>query len=159
MNSLKKFLLMLLMPILFTTHYVYASSIVLTQEQLTGIKKQNMGEKWLMLLWSVDCPPCFKELDMIQKLNKKQADLNVVLINTDASEDTLLRRREIINKFQLMDLPNFHFAADQGAQSRFIIDPNWYGELPRSYFFESNGQSHGKSGVVDESLLVSWLGE
>jgi thiol-disulfide isomerase/thioredoxin len=159
MNYLKKFLLILLIPILFTTHYVYASSIVLNQEQLVGIKKQNMGKKWLMLLWSVDCPPCFKELGMIQKLKQKQANLNVVLINTDASEETRLRRREIINKFQLMDLPNFHFAADQGAQSRFIIDPNWYGELPRSYFFESNGQSYGKSGVFDESLLVNWLGE
>jgi thiol-disulfide isomerase/thioredoxin len=159
MNYLKKFLLILLIPILFTTHYVYASSIVLNQEQLVGIKKQNMGKKWLMLLWSVDCPPCFKELGMIQKLKQKQANLNVVLINTDASEETRLRRREIINKFQLMDLPNFHFAADQGAQSRFIIDPNWYGELPRSYFFESNGQSYGKSGVVDESLLVNWLGK
>jgi len=134
-----------------------AESIPFDKEQFATLKKENMGKQWLMLLWSVDCPPCFKELAIIQELQGQHDDLAVVIINTDASDEITAERIDVIEKFELDNLANFHFVDGKGDQSRFYIDPSWYGELPRSYFVESDGTFHGKSGLVNQSLLTRWL--
>lgn len=157
MSVLKKISLAALSYCLFFTNASYANSIAFNKTQLTAIKAQNIGKQWLMLLWSVDCPPCFKELAIIQKLQHQHDDLAIVIINTDANDEINTARKNIIEKFELGDLANFHFLDGQGDRSRFIIDANWYGELPRSYFVESNGQFNGKSGLVNQSVLTQWL--
>jgi len=157
MSFLKKASVATFFCLLLGTSASFAESIAFDKAQLTTVKAQNMGKQWLMLLWSVDCPPCFKELAIIQKLQQKNHDLAVVIINTDANDEINSERKDIIEKFELTNFTNFHFVDGEGDQSRFFIDPNWYGELPRSYFFESNGKSHGKSGLVNKSLLTQWL--
>ncbi len=157
MSYLRKASFALLVCFLCYVNVTEASSIAFDKEQFSLIKKQNMGKQWLMLMWSIDCPPCFKELAIIQKLQKQHDDLAVVIINTDADNEITEERTEIIEKFSLNHLKNFHFVDGQSDQSRYIIDSTWYGELPRSYFVQSNGKFHGKSGLVKESTLIKWL--
>ncbi|PHR82034.1 MAG: hypothetical protein COA59_15125 [Colwellia sp.] len=157
MSFFKKLSCGIFICVLVGTSSSYAESIAFNKAQLATLKTQNMGKQWLMLLWSVDCPPCFKELAIIQKLQRQHSDLAVVIINTDANDEIENERKDIIEKFELTDFRNFHFVDGQGDQSRFFIDPTWYGELPRSYFIESSGKSHGKSGLVNQSLLTQWL--
>lgn len=157
MKCLKKVSLLFGLFFFFCTNIVFANSIAFNPEQLTKIKTQKLGEQWLMLLWSVDCPPCFKELGIIQKLQKQHQNLNVVIINTDADDEIKAERIDIINKFELSSLKNFHFVEGQGDRSRYIIDSQWYGELPRSYFIDKSGKFYGKSGLVNQSLLTQWL--
>ena len=99
---------------------------------------------------------------------KSQPETRVVVVSASAgvtnylvtlSQKLLTReeRTEIIEKFSLNHLKNFHFVDGQSDQSRYIIDSTWYGELPRSYFVQSNGKFHGKSGLVKESTLIKWL--
>ena len=147
----------ILLWLIFGSSVAFAESIAFNKEQLIALKKENMGKQWLMLLWSVDCPPCFKELAIIQKLQRQHDDLAVVIINTDASDEINTERSDIIEKFDLTTVTNYHFVDGKGDQSRFYIDPNWYGELPRSYFVESDGKFHGKSGLIAEELLIQWL--
>ena len=157
MSFIKKMDFVVLSCFLLYTSASYADSIAFNKAQLATLKTQNMGKQWLMLLWSVDCPPCFKELAIIQKLQRQHDDLAVVIINTDASDEIKTERKDIIEKFELSNLRNFHFVDGQGDQNRFFIDPTWYGELPRSYFVESNGKFHGKSGLVNQTILTQWL--
>ncbi|MDX2367449.1 MAG: redoxin domain-containing protein [Colwellia sp.] len=157
MSFLKKVSFAFLSCFLFFPSASYAESITFDEAKLTRVKAQNMGKQWLMLLWSVDCPPCFKELAIIQKLQSQHDDLAVVIINTDDNDEIKSERKKIIEKFELSTLTNFHFVDGKGDQSRFFIDPNWYGELPRSYFVESNGKFHGKSGLVNKPILMQWL--
>ena len=157
MNYLKKLSCALFIGFLFGTSVSVAESIAFDKAQLAMLKTQHMGKQWLMLLWSVDCPPCFKELANIQKLQRQHNDLAVVIINTDANDEVKTERTEIIEKFELGNITHFHFIDGQGDQSRFHIDPHWYGELPRSYFVASDGQFHGKSGLVNKSTLTKWL--
>ena len=157
MSFLKKINFVVLSWVLFSTSVSFANSVAFDKTQLALVKTQNMGKQWLMLLWSVDCPPCFKELAIIQKLQCQHDDLAVVIINTDANDEINAERKNIIEKFGLSNFTNFHFVDGQGDQSRFFIDPTWYGELPRSYFVESNGEFHGKSGLVNQSILTQWL--
>jgi len=134
-----------------------ATSQVFNQQQFKSIKAKHAGKKWLMLLWSVDCPPCFKELAMIEKLMNETSELAVVIVNADDDDEVSSERVAIINQFNLTQLENFHFADGLADQSRFLIDSSWYGELPRSYFIEENGKFHGKSGLVTMTLLQDWL--
>jgi len=157
MSLLKVVSVAVLICFFFSINFSNANSIAFNKEQLTIVKTQNMGKQWLMLLWSVDCPPCFKELAIIQKLQNQYDDLAVVIINTDADDEINKEREDVIEKFELGGFTNFHLVDGKGDQSRFVIDPNWYGELPRSYFIESNGKFHGKSGLVNESILTQWL--
>lgn len=133
------------------------SSEVFSESVLQELKAKKLGEQWLMVLWSVDCPACFKELALLQKLKTIKPDLNVVVINTDDNDEIASERQKIIASYQLASLSNFHFADGEGDKSRFVIDSQWYGELPRSYFVEESGKFHGKSGLIDKKLIQHWL--
>jgi len=137
--------------------HVNASSTAFTKVEFEQVKQKYKDKQWLMLLWSVDCPPCFKELAIVQKLNAKLTDLNIILINTDADEETRVERDTIIKQFDLQRIANYHFTDGQSDKSRYLIDPQWYGELPRSYFIQANGKFNGKSGLASESLIEHWL--
>ena len=128
-----------------------------TIEKLQSIKKHNLGQQWLLVLWSLDCPPCFKELALIAKLDQQHKDIKVVFINTDDNDELNEQRNEVIRQFKLTAFPNWHFAQDQADKLRFQIDPSWYGELPRSYFVNQQGQLYGKSGLLAEQQVISWL--
>lgn len=154
MTALLKPLMLLL---LLSSGQLLAKSIEFGQSELEKAKQRYHGKQWMVLLWSLDCPPCFKELAMVGRLYQQAKDLPVVLINTDGDDTMTAERDAIINKYQLTGLPNLHFADDQAAQGRFIIDSQWYGELPRSYFYAADGSRVGRSGLVDAGLLRKWL--
>lgn len=121
------------------------------------IKQKYQGKKWLTLLWSVDCPPCMKELAIVQTLQQKQNELAIVIINVDTYEDSEQQRDKIVSHFNLATQTNLHFSDGLEDHSRYLIDPNWFGELPRSYFIDEAGTFHGKSGLASKQLLEKWL--
>jgi len=134
-----------------------AEPSIFTKTSFENIKQQNLGKKWLMILWSVDCPACFKELALIEKLQENTPDIAVVIVNVDDNDEVAIERKKIINSYELSSLANYYFGDGLGDQSRYLIDKNWFGELPRSYFIEENGKFHGKSGLVKEELVKKWL--
>jgi thiol-disulfide isomerase/thioredoxin len=121
------------------------------------IKQQYYGQKWLIILWSVECPPCMKELALVKKLQQEKENLAVVIINVDTGEEYEVKRQEIIAHFQLTQVTQLYFRDGFEAHSRYLIDPQWFGELPRSYFIDEAGVFHGKSGLVDKVILSKWL--
>ncbi|SFD12507.1 redoxin domain-containing protein [Pseudoalteromonas denitrificans] len=139
------------------SNLVFAQPIELTKNNWNKVKSSNLNSQWLTVLWSLECPPCFKELSLISKMVSKEPNLKVTLINTDASDDLLEQIQDVLAQYQLNKLTNFYFADEQAAQSRFMIDPTWYGELPRSYFFSSGGTAVGRSGLINKNTLNKWL--
>lgn len=133
-----------------------------SQHTLTSLKKQFNQQQWLLVLWSVECPACLEELSLIAQVNNegkttKNQQLNVVFINTDDDAELTLERQEIIKDKQLTNFQHLYFKADSADRNRYLIDPYWYGELPRSYFFDSKGEFTGKSGLISEIKIRSWL--
>lgn len=128
-----------------------------TQVAFDEIKAKYQGRKWLTLLWSVDCPPCMKELALVQNLQQQKKDIAVVIINVDTYENSEQQRDEILLHFYLTQQKHLYFQENLEDQSRYHIDPQWFGELPRSYFIDEAGIFHGKSGLVSKELLSKWL--
>lgn len=149
--------ILFLITLLVHPQVLATSSIELTNLKFEQLKQQQLGQKWLLLLWSVDCPPCMKELALVQQLKHQQNDIAVIMINTDTQETSAKERNDILQHFELTQLNNFHFAAGREDQQRYHIDPQWFGELPRSYFVDEAGEFHGKSGLISKEFLSQWL--
>jgi thiol-disulfide isomerase/thioredoxin len=130
-----------------------------SHEAFKILKKEKLDERWLIVLWSLDCPACFKELKLIQTLQDSNKDkrLNVVFINVDDSDEVELERNQVISFYKMNNFDNFYFTDAMADKSRYQIDPSWFGELPRSYFVNENGKLQGKSGLLDEALIRQWL--
>lgn len=69
------------------------------------------------------------------------------MLSTD-EPDVSTEVENILIKHKLNDLENWIFGNDDAQKMRYEIDPRWYGELPRTYFFTSSHKRVGKSGAL-----------
>lgn len=108
---------------------------------------------FLLAFWSIDCPPCYAELEMLGKHLAEQP-FDLVLVSTDApgAEAEVSR---VLAKFGLADAENWIFAAAY-ERLRFEVDRTWYGELPRSYLFGPQGRKT-VTGTLEAETLQRWL--
>jgi thiol-disulfide isomerase/thioredoxin len=149
--------LLLLVAALLTVTTVRADNFkAFTSDSFEQIKAAYAGEEFLVGLWSVDCPPCLAELQFMGEVLKLNPDLPYVLISTDPIEDREFAL-DFLEDFQLADMESWMFADSFVERLRFSIDPGWYGELPRSYFFDASHSVKSHSGIVDKALLHSWF--
>jgi len=119
--------------------------------------EQHSGHRWIMVLWSLDCPPCHQELSVISDLIKTNKNLAILLINTDDYGDISQERDQLLDHYGLMQLENFYFPSGSASINRFHIDNTWQGELPRSYMYAATGQRKGHSGLLSKKFIVRWL--
>ncbi len=117
--------------------------------------KQRRNDRFLLVLWSVDCAPCLKEFEQFKELRRQGRHLPLLLVATDglAERD---RVTEVLARFGLQNVENWIFADENPAKLRFEIDPAWYGEMPRSYFYAS-GQRKAVSGGLSAPQITAWL--
>ncbi len=104
---------------------------------------------FVLIIWSVTCSSCLKEMSFISKLHQQQPELNLVMLTVD-DDSVSPQINEILRKFKLKDLEHWVFAEDNSAKLRYEIDSSWYGELPRTYFFNNKHQRTAISGVINE---------
>ena len=117
------------------------------------LKSQYAGKPFVLSLWSVDCAPCRVELDMLGKLKQEDPMFPLVVISTDSIE----KREEavdILQGYALDGVPTWMFADTFVERLRFSIDPAWYGELPRSYFFAPDHSFTAHSGILTADKLA-----
>jgi len=128
-----------------------------TAQSFAQIKADRAGQPFVLALWSVDCPPCMVELELLGRLRDQYPDLPLVLVSTD---DIALQAdaEDFLKDYGLDDMTSWMFADDYAAPLRYSIDPQWFGELPRSYHFDAQHQFEAHSGIMTEAQLRSWLG-
>ncbi len=113
------------------------------------------GQPFLLVLWSADCPPCIKELAHLRQVRDEAPAMELVLIATDAPEAAAEVKRTL-QRFGLEDADNWIFASGFAERLRHRIDPNWYGELPRAYFYDAQHRRVGRSGMLMVEQLQAW---
>lgn len=117
--------------------------------------KQQESQSFMLVFWSLDCPPCYKELAMLAKEIKTQPQLTLVLVSTDTPDD-ISEIQQKLAQFGFNNVNAWVFDRNSAQQLRYEIDPKWYGELPRSYLFDSRHQRQAITGILKKSLLQSW---
>ena len=97
---------------------------------------ENTGKEFTLIFWSVTCPPCIKELALISK-NKMYLNQKFVFVSTDSeqsSQDVIA----LLKKLALEDQDHWIFQNGQAQAIISSVDDNWYGEVPRNYFFDED---------------------
>lgn len=124
---------------------------------LTDIERAHGDEPFLLVLWEMSCPPCHGEMAMLGKLRQQHPEINLVFVGTDHI-DTRDEVAALLEKHGLAGVESWLFAEDNKERLRHSIDPEWYGELPRNYFYAAAGGRTGVSGRLDEQRVRDWLG-
>jgi len=122
------------------------SEIVATQE----------GKPFLLNVWSLTCSACRAEMNMLAKLRKEYPDFNLVLVATD----DIARSAEVqafLLERGLAQVDSWIFAEPNPQRLRYEIDSGWYGELPRSYFYDARHERLGVSGALKSEQIQAWL--
>ncbi|MCC5871609.1 MAG: TlpA family protein disulfide reductase [Gammaproteobacteria bacterium] len=119
------------------------------------IKAQYAAQTVLVLLWSLDCHHCKEGMAQAGAMRSGQPGLNLVLVNVDGTAATAEIERAL-EGLQLADADNWQFVDAPAPRLRATIDPDWYGELPRSYLIDASGSPRGFSGRVSPALLDYW---
>lgn len=125
-------------------------------DSLQTIEKLHNGRPFLLVLWSLDCPPCREELDLLSELSKRNREFQLVLVSTD-TEESSGQLAAVLESHQLGKAESWVFSEAGAERLRYKIDPDWYGEIPRSYFYDQNHQRTALSGALKKEQIVDWL--
>lgn len=114
------------------------------------ILAQQANKPFVFIIWSITCPSCIKDMELISALHKKTPELKIIMLAADdlSAKDQI---QTILSKHDLDRLENWVYADDNTQKLGYEIDPQWYGELPRTYFFDAKQQRTGVSGVIKEA--------
>lgn len=118
----------------------------------------RQDKPFILVFWSLDCPPCHKELALLGQLKQKQPRLDLVLVATDANASRT-ELQTVLAKNHLDKTDSWVFADESAEALRYEIDNTWYGELPRSYLFNNRHQRQAISGLLSAELFHAWLRE
>jgi thiol-disulfide isomerase/thioredoxin len=146
-------------------HAAQAAQQPLQRGSYQKIVAAHAGKPFIVALWSLSCTHCGADLEIFSRLAKKYNEFNLVLISTDSPElDGAIS--STLRKYHLEPaagkrpgkVQSWVFADSYTERLRFEIDGQWYGELPRTYFYDANGRASAISGVLDEEKTEQWLG-
>ena len=125
------------------------------KNSLQSILDHYQNQPLMVVFWSTECSACLKELELISEFIVSNPDLNVAFVATDTAVDF----QEIAEAMAKRGLPtdnSWAFADTDSQALRYSIDPKWYGEIPRTYFYDVNHQRIGLSGAIRYEQLTEW---
>lgn len=115
------------------------------QDLLAGKDKRPL----VLTIWSTTCSTCMQKMPLLKQLYKNRSDIHFVMLSTDdVSTSNLVA--SVLQKNELAGVENWVFADKNAQKLRYEIDPTWYGELPRTYFFNKNDERVGISGAISQ---------
>ena len=123
---------------------------------MAQIEAEHKGQPFVLLFWSLTCEYCPTELKMLAALKQKNPALNLVLVATDTPDESLEIKQRLTH-YGLDKVEQWVFADAMQERLRFEIDRHWYGEVPRTYFYDRAQQREMKMGLVERSFVESWL--
>lgn len=127
-----------------------------SENSLDEIIRHYAGRPFLLVLWSVDCAPCAKELDLLAATLVQHPQTNIAFVSTDGL-DLAGEVESVLKRHRLDNADNWLFTDANSARLRYYIDEQWFGELPRSYFYTDAATRLPYSGTLTKSQLDRWL--
>lgn len=93
---------------------------------------------------------------MLAKLRKEYPDFSVVLVATDDVARSAEAQAFLLER-GLAQVDSWIFAEPNPQRLRYEIDSGWYGELPRSYFYDAKHGRLGVSGALKAKQIRAWM--
>jgi len=121
------------------------------------ILRENAGHPFMLAIWSLDCPSCIKDMRILAEAKQKHPGLKIIMLSTDEPSATS-EVKSMLARQGLSDLENWIFGSEDAQKLRYEIDSSWFGELPRTYFFDKSHNKIGKSGALRIDELEAYIG-
>ena len=120
------------------------------------IEQRHAGQAFLVAIWATDCAPCRRELALLAENKRRYPDFPFILVATDpiSNRDSVL---DILAEYGLDTGDVWVFAEPNVERLRYSIDPGWFGEVPRSYYYNRRGERQAFSGPLDAERLLAWF--
>ena len=125
---------------------------------LQQIEREHRGQPFILSFWSATCTHCPAELKALGELVGRHPRLALVIVATDTPAEAPELQR-LAQSYGLAGQAQWVFADTQPERLRYEIDRRWYGELPRTYFYDRQHRRDGRSGVVPVEQLERWASE
>ena len=125
---------------------------------LAQIQAARQGKPFVLAFWSIGCTHCPAELKSLGELKRRHPKLDIVLVAADTPDDAV-QTAQIAKSYGLGKVEQWVFADPVPERLRFEIDRRWYGELPRTQFYDRRHKVEAVSGVVPEERLQRWIRE
>ncbi|WP_316154837.1 hypothetical protein [Cupriavidus sp. BIC8F] len=122
---------------------------VFASASATQLAASQQGKPFVLVVWSLDCVYCKRNFDAIGKLRAQHRDLRVVTLATD-NPDALPQVQQLLQRVRLTRNA-WVFGHEPQERLRYAVDPDWMGEMPRTYFYRADGQRQGVSGVISDA--------
>jgi hypothetical protein len=113
------------------------------------ILTSNANQPFMLVIWSVNCFSCLKDMALLSSIHKAKPELKMIMLAADDLSATE-QIQQIMEQNQLTEIESWVYAEKNTQKLQFAIDPKWYGELPRTYFFDKAHHRTGISGVLSK---------
>ena len=120
------------------------------------IEKRYIDQPLIISFWSIDCPYCIEDLKKLGKALSKNTNVQLITVCVDGKESAKKAER-ILSQANLPKHEQYQYAEVDEDRLRYNIDPAWYGELPRTYFYDATHQVTPLSGKISNSFLDKWF--
>jgi thiol-disulfide isomerase/thioredoxin len=120
------------------------------------IEKRYIDQPLIISFWSIDCPYCIDDLKKLGKALSKNTNVKLITVCVDGKESAKKAER-ILSQANLPKHEQYQYAEVDEDRLRYNIDPSWYGELPRTYFYDAAHQVTPLSGKISNSFLDKWF--
>ena len=149
--------LKILLFLLFFSNFSFAYELMPFEINTRNvIEKKYLNQPLIISFWSIDCPYCIDDLKKLGKALSKNKNVKLITVCVDGKESAKKAER-ILNQANLPKHEQYQYAEVDEDKLRYSIDPTWYGELPRTYFYDKAHQVTPLSGKISNSFLDAWL--
>ncbi|WP_422669506.1 TlpA family protein disulfide reductase [Candidatus Methylopumilus planktonicus] len=142
---------------LFFSHFSFAYDFMpFDMNTRKVIEKRYIDQPLIISFWSIDCPYCIDDLKKLGKALSKNTNVKLITVCVDGKESAKKAER-ILSQANLPKHEQYQYAEVDEDRLRYNIDPAWYGELPRTYFYDAAHQVTPLSGKISNSFLDKWF--
>jgi thiol-disulfide isomerase/thioredoxin len=142
---------------LFFSHFSFAYDFMpFDMNTRRVIEKRYIDQPLIISFWSIDCPYCIDDLKKLGKALSKNTNVKLITVCVDGKESAKKAER-ILSQANLPKHEQYQYAEVDEDRLRYNIDPAWYGELPRTYFYDAAHQVTPLSGKISNSFLDKWF--
>ena len=143
--------------LLFFSHFSFAYDFMpFDMNTRQVIEKRYIDQPLIISFWSIDCPYCIDDLKKLGKALSKNTNVKLITVCVDGKESAKKAER-ILSQANLPKHEQYQYAEVDEDRLRYNIDPSWYGELPRTYFYDAAHQVTPLSGKISNSFLDKWF--
>ena len=143
--------------LLFFSHFSFAYDFMpFDMNTRKVIEKRYIDQPLIISFWSIDCPYCIDDLKKLGKALSKNTNVKLITVCVDGKESAKKAER-ILSQANLPKHEQYQYAEVDADRLRYNIDPAWYGELPRTYFYDAAHQVTPLSGKISNSFLDKWF--